>query len=74
MGVGKYEKRYDDDSEKRIAYELMAFGEHNKHIGIFESEENALKYSRELSEQEVYNSYSFEVYHRPYFKDTYFVD
>ncbi|EMF0170199.1 DUF3110 domain-containing protein [Enterococcus hirae] len=74
MGAVKYEKRYDEDSEKRMVYELRANGEPNMHIGIFESEENALKYARELEEQEFYKSYLFEVYHRPYFKDIYFKD
>ncbi|EME3598969.1 hypothetical protein QL858_001664 [Enterococcus faecium] len=74
MGEGKCEKRYDEDSEKRMVYELRANGEPDMYIGIFESVENAWKYARELEEQESYKSYSFEVYHRPYYKDIYFKD
>ncbi|ENZ5662487.1 hypothetical protein ACGWY0_001716 [Enterococcus hirae] len=33
MGAVKYEKRYDEDSEKRMVYELRANGEPNMHIG-----------------------------------------
>ncbi|MDV7743641.1 hypothetical protein [Enterococcus mundtii] len=74
MEIGKYEKRHQDDSKKRMVYELVAGGEPDMRIGIFESEENAWKYAGELREQEFYNSYLFEVYHRPYFKDIYFKD
>ena len=74
MELGKYEKRHEDDIEKRTVYELMALGDHDIHIGIFESEENARKYSKEIGEQKLYKGYLFEVYNRPYFKDIYFKD